>query len=189
MDKGECSILPNSCTETTGATTQPKLFYPNPNEGYIMRTWEDLKRVINEGRLHELGRRENDQLEMTKHMTGVKAAYHSIKDYIDHRFFDFPVQDVIVNSNVKKVSTRPQEISQKLVFRPNDFPYNCEDSVSHYVLWCLKPLTFDEAKDYLDSYLGRQYGDDSNGYIFFVNPEHLQSIKEIFHYHVFIRNL
>ncbi|KYQ91186.1 hypothetical protein DLAC_08102 [Tieghemostelium lacteum] len=87
---------------------------------------------------------------------------------------------------IKKRVVRDEGIKQRLVIRPNDFPYSCEEPISHWILWCLKPMSFDEAKQYLSKFFNRTHGVD---YLFFVNPHHLQSIKEVFHYHVFLKNL
>ncbi|EGC33953.1 hypothetical protein DICPUDRAFT_80304 [Dictyostelium purpureum] len=164
-------------------------------EKHVKRTWEDLKNIIKEGRLEILGRKNKDQLDMERHMSKVKSEFNSAKDYIDFKVFQFPTElKAFENEETglvyqRRVSVRPNNIEQRLVIRPNDFPYHCDADISHWVLWCLKPLTFEEAKEFISKIFKREYANDNDGFIFFVNPEHLQSIKDIFHYHVFIRNI
>eukprot|EP01132_Coremiostelium_polycephalum_P003645 gene3645-4540_t len=186
------------------------------------RSWEDLKLIIIEDRLDELGRSNRGQEQMLNHMKWIKSNYTSVKDYILSKVFEFPEfldencivnntnnDNILNNCNIqqhkdnnnnitstaqttncttptKKKVIKPEGIQQKIVFRPNDFPYNTDEIVSHYCLWCLNPMSFQEAKELLSKILNANHDED---FIFFMNPERLQSIKEVSHYHVFIKHL
>ncbi|EGG22402.1 hypothetical protein DFA_04521 [Cavenderia fasciculata] len=186
---------------------------------YIERTWDDLKNVINEDRLGELGRKDQDTTKMMDHMVYVRATYSSTKDYILSKMFDFPTEDDhqhpiinnvdnnITNQNndnnnnndssssdnsnnnnvYKKKVVRPVDVKQKLAFKLNDFPYNCHDSITHWVLWCLQPLTHQEAKEHLITHFQHKLQHQQD-FLFFINPVELQSIREVTHYHVFVKN-
>ncbi|GAM21988.1 hypothetical protein SAMD00019534_051630, partial [Acytostelium subglobosum LB1] len=158
------------------------------------RSWHDLKIIIEEGRVHELGRKDQHQQRMREHSLWVKDNYFTLRDYILSVFFDFPVLDIDadnleasnnINSKKKKRVIVPDNVEQRIVFRPNDFPYNCQDDITHYVLWCLLPLSMDEVRQYLQHH--HSLGEYSERYVCFQNPVYLQSIKDVFHYHVFVR--
>eukprot|EP01133_Synstelium_polycarpum_P006407 gene6407-7432_t len=123
---------------------------------HIERTWEDLNKVIQDERFHELGRKDRDTAKMKEHMIWIKDNY------------------------IKSVPLTKSTISkdqQKIVLRLNDFPYNTEESVVHWVLWSLQPLSSDEAKQQIALNFGPiNYLED---YVFFINPVILQSIKDI----------
>ncbi|KAN0019808.1 hypothetical protein ACTFIU_003030 [Dictyostelium citrinum] len=177
----------NNCNENSELKIQQQF-------DYCERSWKDLKEIIQGDRLEILGRKLKDQAEMEKHLKVVKQQFKSIKDYIDFKVFKFPTQSInyIDEKGIevnRLITIRPENLEQKLVFRPNDFPYSCDKSISHWVLWCLKPLDHEDAKHLISKLTNREFSNDDNGFLFFINPFHLQSIKEISHYHVFIKDI
>lgn len=75
----------------------------------------------------------------------------------------------------------PEEENKEIIIRQNDFPYNCEKSIQHKVVW-IHPnsnITTEEIIDYIFKI--------SKNIIYFENIEENKSIKAIRHFHVFIR--
>ncbi|EFA86716.1 hypothetical protein PPL_00520 [Heterostelium album PN500] len=144
---------------------------PTLTNSRIERTWDDLKFVISQGRLHELGRKDVIQSEMKNHSKWVSENYNSMKDYILYKMFDFELESTVeenndntspnqLHSTKKKKAVIPDIIEQKIVFKKNDFPYNCEKGINHMVLWCLKPMTDEQAKKYITENLNLEFGKD-----------------------------
>ena len=68
---------------------------------------------------------------------------------------------------------------------PNDFPYNTEKNVLHYVVWCRNVVpTKQEIVSEIEKFA---LHNDFEDFIFFQNPPSLQSIPELLHYHLFLK--
>ena len=65
----------------------------------------------------------------------------------------------------------------------NDFPYDLEKNIEHYVLWSRKRLE----NDSIEKILKQEF--KNLNIVFFENPEYLKSIKDIFHIHIFVKLL
>ncbi|GAM27012.1 hypothetical protein SAMD00019534_101870 [Acytostelium subglobosum LB1] len=196
-------------TDSSQQQQQPKTKCSQPL-GYVKRSWDELITIIAEGRVHELGRREDWLRRMWAHSDWIKQHYSTARDYILSLVFDFPIVDdgiealtpiasaaaqesgdvgepisVTVAAPLKRVVTPDGPMEQRIIIRMNDFPYNIDENIRHCVLWCLHPLTEEQARYHLENTLG--LGTYGKEYLVFINPPHLQSIKDVFHYHVFIR--
>ena len=69
------------------------------------------------------------------------------------------------------------------VIKLNDFPYNVEDKIVHYVLW-LPHI------NYTHNAIQEIINEEFKGYtkvVWFVNSPELRSIKTIYHVHVFVK--
>ena len=82
------------------------------------------------------------------------------------------------------------------VFVKNNYPYNIKDNIEHYILW-FNPIIYknklriilniEYISVILNIYLKKLFNNNKK-YICFMNiPKH-QTIKEIYHYQVFIKN-
>jgi hypothetical protein len=77
--------------------------------------------------------------------------------------------------------TEGEEPGEAVQLLHNDFPYAVHEGIEHYVLWSKeKALGVKEIEEELNARM-----DPSKEYIYAVNPPHLQTIREIFHAHVF----
>mmetsp|Transcript_36111 Transcript_36111/g.80358 ORF Transcript_36111/g.80358 Transcript_36111/m.80358 type:complete len:167 (+) Transcript_36111:107-607(+) len=115
------------------------------------------------------------------HSAKVKREWRSMHDYLYHSVFCTPA---ILDDSGKKHTTELelQEASASMtVWRPNDFPYHFEASISHHVLWSSSPLSNEEVEKHIAKNLP--------GYeaVWFVNPPELQSVRSIWHCHVLAR--
>lgn len=65
--------------------------------------------------------------------------------------------------------------------RRNDFPYNWEDGIEHYLLWSNEEVPDNEIEGYIQDLMPH-----CSDYLWFVNPAELKSIPEIWHAHVIV---
>jgi len=79
----------------------------------------------------------------------------------------------------KFLKTLNEELDRSLFyFCKNSFPYNVEEPIKHSCLWYRGKTTKEEVEDFLNK--------NNIQYItFFENPNHLKSVKEVCHFHVF----
>ncbi|KAI9296294.1 hypothetical protein K502DRAFT_289722, partial [Neoconidiobolus thromboides FSU 785] len=94
-------------------------------------------------------------------------------------------------NNVKLASLKKEVNNDDCnLYRPrvllieNDFGYHLAEGIEHHLIWSLeKWYNPKQILGFLKKELsGREY-------VFFLNPDHLRSIKEVFHLHVFSRKL
>eukprot|EP01113_Clastostelium_recurvatum_P042969 TRINITY_DN7034_c0_g1_i1.p1 TRINITY_DN7034_c0_g1~~TRINITY_DN7034_c0_g1_i1.p1 ORF type:complete len:181 (-),score=25.78 TRINITY_DN7034_c0_g1_i1:39-560(-) len=133
--------------------------------------------------LHELGRAKDMLDRMFAHTDKMKTIWRSMGDYILSRLFGFEYETDPDSSLYRAI---PDTGKMTTLFVPNDFPYNTEEGIDHWLLWSLTPIPDEEARAFLDAKLV-----DSDGkvlrYVYFVNPVAVRSIKEVSHYHVFFK--
>ena len=71
------------------------------------------------------------------------------------------------------------KIEGNIVIRKNDYPYDLEENILHYVVW----MKGDESKEDVVNYLDNLTLLD---YVLFENVGELKSVPEIRHYHLFL---
>ena len=71
------------------------------------------------------------------------------------------------------------------VLVPNDFPYALELPIRHEVIWTRVPLHGDPAR--VQRLIETYFPADKWHLLSLVNPPYLQTIKDIFHIHVFVK--
>jgi glutaredoxin-related protein len=62
----------------------------------------------------------------------------------------------------------------------NKYPYDIRDDVIHMILWSAENLSIEQVDKILKKTL-------HNEFVYFINPQHLKSIPDVFHVHVFIK--
>lgn len=80
--------------------------------------------------------------------------------------------------------------NEEFVLRLNDFPYDCENNIEHFVLW-INPNLNIQTKDiinYINVYINN-IGKQNKDIIYFENLTKDKSIKSIRHFHLFKRNI
>lgn len=73
------------------------------------------------------------------------------------------------------------EAGRVIVFRENDFPYNLDEGIKHYLLWSnqdLSPLDIEECI--------KEHTAGAIETLWFINPVQLKSIPELWHAHVMV---
>lgn len=122
--------------------------------------WSDAKLCILLGRL-DLFRRRKDVL----------AKYEEYQNSLKRN--NIQVKDVIL----RKMKGHP------IAWMRNAFPYDVENT-THYLIWSTHgPLADDKIRE-----IAIRHSHDRE-FLYFVNPEHLKSVKDLWHAHVFMKNL
>jgi hypothetical protein len=75
----------------------------------------------------------------------------------------------------------PTSNPKQAVFRRNDFPYALTPDIQHDVVWSFQPLEEAELVRFIASNIA------DREFVYFVNPPQLQSVKNLWHAHVFSR--
>lgn len=157
-------------------------------------SFQQIKLIITDNKLELLGRSDSGQQEYVSFMHEVvKKEWVTVADYILHSKFDLPYSvaaDSIdchdTNSNSKKMAVLPSEEDRKPTTKLllNDFPYNFEADVEHFILWKLfAPLTDAEIYECIETFRRNECVLDAT---YYVNPTHLKSITEIEHAHIIL---
>ena len=71
-----------------------------------------------------------------------------------------------------------------ILLRENEYPYDVDDNIKHYVLWMSGDKDLESSKKYVASLLGKTQSD----IVMFTNDTSAKSILEINHHHVFVKN-
>lgn len=110
--------------------------------------------------------------------TSIKIKYFLFKLYLKLRCMT--IAQYIQNKYFRKNNNQ-------WVLVPNDFPYEVENHILHYVLWFNPNIggSFDLAKLICEEQIAMDLR--FTDYIIFENPEHKKSVPEILHYQVFFR--
>ena len=91
----------------------------------------------------------------------------------------------IRDQGLKLRAVTPTTTDVRIIIRLNDFPYSLEQDITHYCLWSTHALNEHAIERHLRvSFPGRVFDEDL---IWFMNPEHRKSIRDVWHVHVFIR--
>lgn len=93
-----------------------------------------------------------------------------------HPFLDpYKIEIILIPSEIQ-----PPRLTS---FAVNPAPYYLESSISHHIIWATYELTENEVLDILEKER------ISRGFqaLFFRNPGQYQSVKNVFHVHVFSR--
>lgn len=149
---------------------------PNP------MSWKELGDLIVEGTLEslgKLGRSEADLKVYREFMAGVRNDYASVGDFIKIDVFEAAVH----SSDGKKHAVDVEHASERVVWRLNDFPYNLEDGIQHWLLWSTREL----AKGRMQQLIDDKFPAGSWDRLTFVNPAPLQSVLSVWHCHVIVR--
>lgn len=106
-----------------------------------------------------------------------------IRDKYELFFINNSLADNIIN-NVIKDKTKDLHLTL------NDYPYDVEDDVTHYIIWDLRiePLDIKEQLDRYRKFAESNFNPDIYDMIIKINKIQYQSIPEIKHCHLFIRN-
>jgi hypothetical protein len=100
--------------------------------------------------------------------------YNSYEDFIKIKYLNS--KPILLN---KKYLASTPNLSSVLVL--NKYPYNFEKNIKHYVLFSIEPLTKNESKRILSKLI------KNKEFIVFINDTKSQSIKNLWHCHVFIK--
>jgi len=156
------------------------------SDNNVALSWNECKQIVAEDRLELLGRSDTQQSSYDEFTRGIKDKYEHVKDYLFVSKFGFEAEASPITGKLR-VNILPGSLStDRLNLCINDFPYNYEEGIAHYVLWKLgTQLTEKEIVDAQDSLL-RDERLGAKDACWYVNPPHLKSILEIDHAHILV---
>ena len=133
----------------------------------MVLTWETLNKFnLQSPPTYTLGRSDEIQEKYDKHRTWIKNSGIDVKKYIYDKF----------------------NLSEKeIIFIENDFPYNCENGVKHYIIWISDKYNYntDQLEKFIKTKL--KVTETEIPYIFYKNIPKNNSIACVNHYHVFAK--
>lgn len=171
-------------------------------------TWQEIQDIISKNEL-ELFARSKSQIEkyhdFKKHLIGQGTTVfkHLVSNSLhwcdESEIAGLPDSQV----TIKRSDSGLFENADDLKIIHNDFPYYLEDNITHLCVWSKQPIKSDpssvlgdispETRAVVEQYVCRKFVDQlgipRQDLVWFRNWEALQSVKEISHIHVLIRNM
>lgn len=145
-------------------------------------TWQMLKDNIVDGETHLDFQRKQD----------VQNKYQEAREYVKSlnfkKYSDFiKIKHLGYKSSLNKdgyIVSRKLKCSLSYMFVENEYPYYFDDNenIRHYVIWALKPLEYCQVVGIL-----RENNINYCDWTWFVNTTAKQSIKDLWHCHVFLK--
>jgi hypothetical protein len=147
--------------------------------------WNDLIKWLENGQKILLYRDEQCAQRYIEHQKFVSKEYRSINDFIRIRYLKW---DIDFDKSIQKHIAIP---SLKSIKEPlltlNDFPYYLVKDIQHWLIWCdPKPK---EPKKIIEQVLNKNFPYEIFERISFINPPRLRSVSDVFHAHVFTREI
>lgn len=144
--------------------------------------WERIVQLTQENTLDSLGQLGRNSAQMQVYQSNlaqVRREYASVQEYCKARFLDY---ETYPNADGLLEARRPASAQGRIVsWRLNDYPYNFEAGIQHYVLWSETELREDE----IQAVIKRELPNHETAV--FVNPPVLQSVAAVWHCHVIAR--
>lgn len=154
--------------------------------------WVDIKNIIDSDRLELLGRSKEQQYVYDNFRKSLSLEWQSMRDYLMVSKFNFTSMESedgkmkAVREITDSRDCNDKSNTSQLALHLNDFSYNFEPGVKHYILWKFsnEQVTTTEINEAISN-LTRDLPTavDSASY---VNPLALQSIPEIYHAHILL---
>jgi Protein of unknown function (DUF3605) len=146
-------------------------------------SYDEMKSIMVAGRLELLGRSEADQLKYNLFIESVRNEWFTVADYILCEKLDLPQKLVLPLELKQCVRPFPMEFIGKQIILKNDFPYNVQSDVLHYLLWKVgnEEVTVEDINDAIDNCRSTLKYLDA---CYYINSPHLKSILEVSHAHI-----
>ncbi|EPE08815.1 hypothetical protein F503_04402 [Ophiostoma piceae UAMH 11346] len=174
------------------------------DDDYVKHDWEELKSIIKANDLAVLKRKPSDLRRYMKWTADTKTEYGSITNYlIAHR-----LPKTWGSPPYIPISTTPfAELGDYCVLT-NDWPYGLADDITHIVVWTRALIPIDDGTgdmtpesralvaafvqryfvDRLDCEASGSRKDGQDRVLWFKNWAQLQSVRQLEHIHVLVRN-
>lgn len=147
-------------------------------------SWERLGELVEEGTVESLGKlgRSESQLSVyKKFMAGVRNDYVGVADFIKISVFEAAVHTL---DGKKHAVDSEQSGGETVVWRLNDFPYNFEPGIHHWLLWSTKEIPGVRVAELIAA----RFPAGGCDVLHFTNPPSLQSVLSVWHCHVLVRD-
>ncbi|CCH45082.1 hypothetical protein BN7_4660 [Wickerhamomyces ciferrii] len=164
-------------------------------------TWERSKEIIETNALAELYRNFSETARYGEFKLKVKANGSTVVNEIIRERLQWVNKDGSFALTPKSNELFTYEKDVKII--TNDFPYNFEDSITHFVVWSKVIIESDPnsdigdvddlTKEIINTYVYKSFvealGLSKDQVIWFRNFPAIQSVKELSHIHVLIKDL
>ncbi|KAH6604222.1 hypothetical protein Trco_007668 [Trichoderma cornu-damae] len=169
-----------------------------PDEGYKLHDWDDLRHIVDTNDLSILKRKPSDLRRYIAWTAETKARYGSMTEYIlQHRLPQaWGLPPFTPESPVPFGATSDYKVLL------NDWPYGLEPGITHIVVWSRTPIPTDpetgdltaESRARVESFVKTYFVDalGSGGeqkVLWFKNWVALQSVRTLEHFHVLVRDV
>ena len=149
---------------------------------FPMRSWCELKTILDEESLEKLGRSKEQQNEYAEFRRQLNIDWITVTDYVLVSKMNFRQ---IVRDDGKFAAERLQVMASRLVVVRNDFPYNFGSGVEHFVLWKTGSELVQSEIDAAAQRICMESG--ALDFVTFTNPPTLKSILDIEHAHIILK--
>ncbi|KAJ5773816.1 hypothetical protein N7457_008712 [Penicillium paradoxum] len=187
------------------------------DEEFVYHDWEDLKSIIARNDLGALKRKPSDLRRYLAWTQETKDQYGTIMNYICQRRlrWDLPIATatasaVIEQSGPLRAFKNPQPFADPEDYKilRNDWPYGLGPGISHLVVWLRTPIPVqsgeghltDESRELINSFVRKTFvdrlakdpqafSDPDSHVLWFKNWVGLQSVRELEHVHILVRDV
>ena len=147
--------------------------------------WNYLIKWLEDGQKILLYRNEQNTQRYIEHQQAVAKEYRSINDFIRIHYLKWDAD--IDKFSQKRIAIPSLHSIKEPLLTPNAFPYYLVNEIQHWLIWCdLKPK---EPNKIIGQIINREFPREKFERLYFVNPPRLRSISDVFHVHVFTREI
>lgn len=157
-------------------------------------TWDELHVLLDAGTPQYISRLTEAQAVYAAQRRRMAKEYASVSDAVRHQKFGTTCESIdgklhcpfATGMSAADIAAQsdPTALPDSLLV-PNDFPYALEVPIRHEVIWTRVPLHGDPVR--VQRLIERYFPAAEWQTMSLVNPVYLQTIKDIFHIHVFVR--
>jgi len=155
----------------------------------VPMSWADAKTAISsESTLYFMGREPTALAHYLASMESIKTKYSSVEDFLRITKFDFDSRTDSVTGEATAVRTdsSPTSSPVQIKLELNDYPYHFSPGIVHWVIWKLNGSPLTPADIELETDKLRK--DGATETLYWINPPHLKSIKDLDHAHILARH-
>lgn len=147
--------------------------------------WNDLIKWLADGQKTSLWRDANTAQRYIEHQKNVQREYRSINDFIRINYLKW---NFAIEPNIQKRIAVPSPTSiQGPLLTSNRFPYYLAQGIEHWLLWSDPKPTEPEAV--IRKVIDDDFPAEKFERLSFINPPRLRSISDVFHAHIFTREI
>jgi len=150
-------------------------------------SWKYLTEIIQNNRNTEQLQRHPDMADLyQQNVENIISKYGSLSDHIKIKYMNWKSVKCCEDLDDRLCAVRKTgNHSLYDIIIKNDFPYNLRKGLEHYVLFSVTPLTDEQVQ------LRIRYHFENikaGNFLWFVNQESNQSIPDLWHCHIIIKN-
>jgi hypothetical protein len=147
--------------------------------------WNDLIKWLENGQKTLLWRDEQCAKRYIEHQQIIFKEYRTINDFIRIHYLKWDTGFDQISQ--KRFAIPSLKSIQEPLLTPNDFPYYLVKNIQHWLIWCdPKPK---EPEKIIEEILNKNFPCEKFDRLSFVNPPRLRSVSDVFHAHVFTREI